>query len=356
MAGNHIDDIISNIDRATGDNLSSDETLGTETVVSEEGSIEEEGSGNAAEAAQPSEQQSTPQQQTKPQQQAEAKKPESRARSDANGNLLDANGNVIATAGVQRRLHEQNERMRGILSDRDREINDLKVQVRAGQVLNGIPQQLGITNEESFEMLKLGAMFKSDPVGAARTVVAKALEKGHNLEDILGEQSAGQVQMDAIRGMIDDRLAPLTKEREDNRRQAEAQAEAQRTWNEFLVRYPAAELHNDVLANIMREDPRGSQDHPAVIAERAYLRLESFCARNGLDINSPLNEQIKALQQRSQPQVPTSLQRRQNAPMPSPSNQRSAQVAQPVRSPLSGNASWREIIESVKADLAGGNG
>ena len=368
MAG-IIDDIFASMNAATGDNVTLDGSSDLDTSTDDTGAEqnnegaetpvldntkalpEEQTDDTSIEGVDAGSQQQKPTN-AKPQQQ---KKPEAKPKTDAKGNLIDDKGNIIATAGVQRRLHETNQRLTQLVTHKDQQIAQLTQQVQEARILNELPQRLGINNQEVEGALQIAYAFKQNPVEAARIVVAEALQRGHNLDEILGEQQAGQLQMTAVRQMLNEHLGPIQAERQQRLEQQRIEQESQAAFNQFLVNYPDAEANLQTLAELMAKDPhKGS---PYEVAERAYLRLSDYCRRNGFDISRPLAEQINnpAPAQANQQRNGQAQQRRTNAPLPSPNAGRTAHNPNVASTPVSANSSWREIINSVRQDLARGS-
>lgn len=367
MAGT-IDDIFASMNAATGDNVSLDGSLadttsdegndpGLEQEVPEKDGLQQlpEDQSNENDNTKEEVEAKPNQQQNKPQQNKQPAKKDVRQegpKTDDKGNIVDAEGKVIATAGVQRRLYEQNQRMSSVIQHKDHQIAQLTQQIQQSQVLNALPQRLGINNEEVEGALRIAYAFKQNPVEAARIVVAEALKKGHNLDEIIGEQQAGTLQMSAIRQMINENLGPIQAERQQVLEQQRIQRESEAAFNQFLVNYPDAEFNIDTLAELMAKDPQ--QGNPYQVAERAYLRLSDYCRRNGLDISKPLAEQINR-QAPAPANKQRNVQQRPNAALPSPNAGRTVVNAPVTSTPVSANSSWRDIINSVKQDLARGN-
>jgi hypothetical protein len=262
---------------------------------------------------------------------------EGQVRYDQAGNVIDARGNIVAPAGRGRRLDEQNRRYRGLLEAKDRELQQLKATQGESQFLNGAPAKLGLNNDETAAALDMMALFKNNPAQLVQIVLAEASAKGVDLNKLLG-QNIGAVQTDAIRKMLDDRLAPLdkiNKERAENERVTSA---VQTRYNTFLSNYPDADPHQDAIANLMRTQGLNEVE--------SYFRVREFALRNGLDFNSPLGPQLaQVIQQRGQPQQQAS-RRRPIVNGRAPSNgmtERKTEVASPDRT-------YASIIDEALAE------
>jgi hypothetical protein len=251
---------------------------------------------------------------------------EGQVRYDQAGNVIDARGNIVAPAGRGRRLDEQNRRYRGLLDAKERELQQVRAQASEAQFLNGAPAKLGLNTDETAAALDMMALFKNNPAQLVQIVLAEASAKGVDLNKLLGS-NMGAVQTDAIRKMLDDRLAPLdkiNKERAENERVTSA---VQTRYNTFLSKYPDADPHQDAIANLMRTQGLNEVE--------SYFRVREFALRNGLDFNSPLGPQLAQLmQQGGQPRQQASRRRPIVNGRP-PSNgmtERRTEVASPDRS------------------------
>jgi len=262
---------------------------------------------------------------------------EGQVRYDQAGNVIDARGNIVAPAGRGRRLDEQNRRYRGLLDAKERELQQFKAQASEAQFLNGAPAKLGLNTDETAAALDMMALFKNNPAQLVQIVLAEASAKGVDLNKLLG-QNMGAVQTDAIRKMLDDRLAPLdkiNKERAENERVTQA---VHTRYNTFLSKYPDADPHQDAIANLMRTQGLNEVE--------SYFRVREFALRNGLDFNSPLGPQLaQVMQQRGQPGQQASRRRPIVNGRP-PSNgmtERKTEVASPDRS-------YASIIDEALAE------
>lgn len=217
-------------------------------------------------------------------------------RSDAQGNLIDQNGQVVARAGAERRLYEKAtdattrlEQATGQLQMYANKVNELQQQVNQSQALNGMPQKLGLNENEAVMSMQLMNKWKQDPVGTIKYLLTEAKAAGHNV-DIEG--LAPGMDMGAIARIIDQRLQPLQQDREAQQREQQVQQEAERQYQEFIYNpaFPNARTHENEIAQLLRSDPRLS-------LEAAYYKLQSYALQRGLDFTQPLGPQLQYQQQ-----------------------------------------------------------
>ncbi len=220
-----------------------------------------------------------------------------RLGSDANGNLVDQAGNVIAKAGKERRLWEKVQRYEHFEVPQMREqIQTLTNESAQKEVLNNVPRQLGLSDEETLQGMRLIASYKKDPVATINYILTEARSAGHNLQGV----GQGQVDLAAINRLLDQRLGPLLEDRETQQRQNDANVQAQTQYNDFITRFPDAATHEDVIARLLAGDPKLS-------AEAAYYQLKLWVQEKGLNWNQPLQAQLNAAAPQganTQPAVP----------------------------------------------------
>lgn len=259
------------------------------------------------------------------QQQQQRKKPEDADQQKR----TDEYGNPIGSKGyhVTRRLKTQVDSLRNVNGGLERQIENLTRQVAEANVLNGLPKQLGLSNEDTAELLQLSAILKANPTEGARKVIEVALAKGANLKDIVNDEFIPNLSLNATRRLLDERLGPIQEERQ-TRQDVDKQDEgAVREANRFLSDYPEARLHAQVIADQTKEikaeyAQRGIPISSYVAAEKAFERLQAFCDRNGFDINEDLLPQIEAkkAETRSPSGARHSPSRQPSRPIPNGSN------------------------------------
>ncbi len=210
-----------------------------------------------------------------------------RLTSDEKGNLVDGQGNIVANAGKERRLWERVQRFEHYeVPELRRQLSDLTNQVAQVDVLNNVPRQLGLSDEDALQGLRLIASYKKDPVATIQYILTEARAAGHNVQ----AENQGQVDLAAINRLLDDRLGPLLEDRATQQRTTEADAEAAKQYRDFTTRFPDAVMHEDVIAGILQHDTTLSPD-------AAYYQLRLWVQEHGLNWNQPLQPQVAAAQQ-----------------------------------------------------------
>lgn len=210
-----------------------------------------------------------------------------RLTSDEKGNLVDGQGNVVANAGKERRLWERVQRFEHFeVPQLQRTISELTNTAAQTQVLNNVPRQLGLSDEDAVQGLRLIASYKKDPVATIQYILTEARAAGHNVQ----AENQGQVDLAAVSRLLDDRLGPLLEDRATQQRTTKADQDAARQYQDFTTRFPDAVMHEDIIAGILQRDKTLSPD-------AAYYQLRLWAQEHKLNWNQPLRPQIDAAQQ-----------------------------------------------------------
>ena len=209
--------------------------------------------------------------------------------------LVDANGNIIARGGKERRLYETAQKERTRSNDLQQQVTSLQGQLEAINQAGSIGTQLGLTPDEVTTGAQIMKSYKDNPVETVKYMLTQAQAAGHNIEGITGTDVA------SIKQMIDDAMSPILQDRQAQLDIQSNEAEAQQTYNRFVGTYPDAPVHANSLARLLEEDQTLSP-------EAAYFKLKSFYAEKGLDWSKPLEtleqEARQAPQQESTQTLP----------------------------------------------------
>ena len=266
---------------------------------------------------------------------------------DAQGNLYDQKGGLIARAGSERRLFERNARMGIMVEEGSTRVKQLETELNAYKQNDGIQRQYGLTQEDLTAGLPIIGEFKKDPLSAAKRIVEMVAGMGYNISDILGKDAGDAIELKAVSRMLDERLKPLTKmsEREAaQERQQAADREAEKAVVSFFERHENAEMHGADIDRLLGLRPELSP-------EQAYYEIKLFAQREGLDFNLPLAPQmqsrIDSVQGVSQQTTNNRQQTRYNPPLPNGSAGR--QRAQAVNEDQfdDARAEWGDIISAA---------
>lgn len=233
---------------------------------------------------------------------------------DKNGNLYNAQGQMIARAGSERRLFERSQRQGAILEEQKSTIERLAQENQQYKQAMEQPSRLGITPEDLAVGYPIIADFKRDPVGAARKMVEMVLGMGHNLQDIIGGDAGQSLDMKAVSRMLEDRLAPLNeigKVRAQQQQQEQQRRASEAAIARFVDEHEHSGIHLDAIDSLIGKNPGMSP-------ERAYFEIRDFARKYNLDFSKPLGPQVANMRQAGAPNRDAS-QRRQsprNIPLP----------------------------------------
>jgi hypothetical protein len=272
-------------------------------------------------------------------------------RTDEKGNLIDKDGNILATAGAERRHFERAQQQQRYIDRIEKELIDARKQDAYARALNEVPQKLGLSMSEAEMGLQAIASFKKDPVATARWMLQETMRQGYNLQQIVGADAKGQavggsLDLQAVRSMIAEAMQPLVGDRQAQQRQSEAEMGAQREYDEFVAKHEHATVHDDVLAAMLQSDPK-------MTPQVAYWQLREYATKHGLDFAQPLRAQVLARQQGGN-RTNGHAQPRPNAPqqqqMPMPNGSAPTQAMQQGPNMAAPDEAWDVIVRQSMQD------
>lgn len=205
---------------------------------------------------------------------------------DANNNIVNEQGQIIAKAGTERRLYEKTQRLGAALDNKSQALAKYEAEDKQFDNLRGKVKSHGLSVDEFAEGINMVIGFKSDPIGTAKKVLETVLAMGHNVTDILGADAGNAIEMSAVSKMLDERLKPLLSPLETKRVTDEQTERAQKAWDKFCDDNEYAEVHEVILDRMLGENPD-------LTPQKAYNALVQFANKHGLDISLPLGPQIE---------------------------------------------------------------
>jgi hypothetical protein len=227
-----------------------------------------------------------PQQPQAPQQAATGLPHERGLRRTNTGDLVNADGQLVARAGTESRHWQRaNDAAREIQSMRG-ELDQLRTANEAFRSAATSFSTLGLQPNEMAAAANLMANWKQNPASVIKYLLTEAQAAGHDLSAILGGAQAG-VDPAAIRRIVQEAVAPLTSAQQEQHRVAQAHDNAAREYQDFAQQYPEALVQEEEIASLMRRFPDMS-------AEAAHLRLHNYALQNGFDYTQPLRPQFEA--------------------------------------------------------------
>lgn len=202
-----------------------------------------------------------------------------------------------------------------------------------------------MSNDEVAQAMDVAARMKrGDVLGVAKDILAAIAAKGYNVTDLLGSDVGDSIELKAINRMIDERLAPITRQEQDRQRQIEAARVGEQNYRQFVANNEYADLHADDIVRLMQRE--------GVNPQIAYNRLLQFATVNRLDFSQPLKPQIEARiraaqANQQQQQQPNGQQRK---PMPNGASTRHSGAVPTV--PLANaDDDWGTIISEVQRTM-----
>ena len=172
---------------------------------------------------------------------------------DANNNIDNEQGQIIAKAGTERRLYEKTQRLGAALDNKSQALAKYEAEDKQFDNLRGKVKSHGLSVDEFAEGINMVIGFKSDPIGTAKKVLETVLAMGHNVTDILGADAGNAIEMSAVSKMLDERLKPLLSPLETKRVTDEQTEKAQRAWEKFCDDNEYAEVHEVTLDRMLGE-------------------------------------------------------------------------------------------------------
>jgi len=213
--------------------------------------------------------------------------------------FVDANGNVIAAGGKERRFYETAQREKSRADQATTKIAELEGQLKAINDAGNVGTQYNLSPDELTTGAQLIAAYKNNPVETIQYMLTQAQGSGHNVSNIV----SGGTDMGAVKQMLDNALAPLIGDRQTAMETQAAQDEALKIYNDFSTQHPDAEVHENSLARLLQEEP-------SLNVDTAYYKLRNYYLEKGLDWTKSLEtlqQEYDAAQSRApntQPQPP----------------------------------------------------
>jgi hypothetical protein len=186
--------------------------------------------------------------------------------------LVDANGNIIATGGKERRFYETAQREKSRADKYEKDLASARQQLEAVERAGTVGTQYGLSPNEVVTGAQLIAAYKNNPVEAIQYMLTQAQANGHNVDSII----SGGTDMAAIKQMLNDSLAPILGKHQAEVDTQETNARAQEIYNGFISQHPDAVVHEDALSRLLQQEPSLSLD-------AAYYKLQSYYHQRGLD-------------------------------------------------------------------------
>jgi len=262
-------------------------------------------------------------------------------RKGPRGELLDKNGNIVATTRREKQLAYNLNRAQYAANQASRDARKMHAALNQYREIDVAMKQNNLNHSQVMEAMQLRALAEKDPITAVRDVIARVLAAGATMEQILGHDAVPAINASVIKQELDRRLGPLEKQTQARQRQAEIEERAQEQMEAFVQHHPHAETHGVEISNLVSQH--------GLTPERAYFELRSWVERRGMDFTSPLKPQIEAATRRG------NGGRRQSTPgdmRGAPAgNLPTHSTANGSRGDFRSNTPWRDIASAVFTEL-----
>ena len=255
------------------------------------------------------------QQDTPPAQPAQRRLPANNA-----GDLIDPNtGAVVARAGNERRYYEAARTAQQNVQRITGELERTTTELHAFREAATLPRELGLAPAEVTNAMQWFAHWKQNPVEAATKVLTELRAMGYEIEGL-----GGQIDMAALRHMVQEAVSPFKQDRDAAQQQYQAEQQISTELNALYSAFPWAREQQQELVSLLQADP-------TLTLREAALHLRAYAAERGYDLQKPLRAQVLAAQ--------NGPQRANNARMPAPSTTSDAPLT--PRRTTSGNHDLR---------------
>lgn len=244
--------------------------------------------------------------------------------------LVDANGQVIATGGKERRFYETAKREGARADKATKDLELVNAQMKAITDAGTVGTQYGLTPEEVTTGAQLIASYKKNPVETIQYLLTQAQSNGHNIDAI----QAGGLDMNAVQLMLDKALAPLVGDRQKELDTQAANDRAQEIYDDFNANHPDGAVHESSISRLMK-------DNPKLTVEAAYYKLQAYYAQKGLDWTKSLDT-LQQEQEAGKSKV--------NTPSQPPEGNVNAANATDTAQVADVNTSTSDIIKQAMAD------
>jgi hypothetical protein len=267
-------------------------------------------------------------------------------RKGARGELLDRNGNIVATTRREKQLAYNLNRAQYAANQARRDLGKMQEHFKSYQAIDGLMKQHNINPQMAQEAIQLRAMAEKDPITAVRDIVARVLATGVTMDDLFGQDAVPAINARVITNELDRRLGPVEQAARQRQQEQQLNERAIEQAEQFIQGHPHADTHGTEISGLVANH--------GLTPERAYFELRSWVERRGFDFTSPLKPQIEAAMKRQQAKG-GSVGRRPSTPGDMRGVQPQAGVqlqnGSNQRGDFRSNTPWRDIASAVFTEL-----
>lgn len=214
-------------------------------------------------------------------------------KSNTNGDILDAQGNLIAKQGYGRSIFHK---LYPHIEHYAKENAALTSKMKNFEDANALAKSSGLSLDEQGAGMHLMMQWKKDPAKTIQTMLTLAGERGIDVSSIT--QGGGGLDMSAYRNTVTEvvtkaleQFLPLVENFQQTRQQQELSDNALTEYNAFMEEFPDAAPHQGAIASLMRDKQLSHRE--------AYYALTAFAATNKLDFTKDLKPQLLARQNKN---------------------------------------------------------
>lgn len=251
-------------------------------------------------------------------------------------------GRTVARGGIERKIFEDGQRATRQLNQVNTELGNAKRMLASINEVTQEAVRLNVAPQDQVIAIRVMSDFMRDPVKTLQALVEEVKSKGYQIPFL--EQGVSQgMDLNAIQRMIDNKMAPITQQRQMEQQNHQARQQAEADLNHFLEDNQEANQNLDVLSEML-------QAQPGLPLQSAYTKMIRWAHENGLDWTQNLKAQIA--QQRSQQEQPTHQQPTQQEQRPLPGRRGASRTGTTQLNGGGGqqfneNASWADIIRQA---------
>jgi hypothetical protein len=216
-----------------------------------------------------------------------------KVRPDAKGNLVDAQGKVVAKAGTERRFYESREKVKKDLGVREVQLRETAGRLtRVTEIARQLKerydgfaaqqrqmQELGIAGEDHIAALNLYSQLKKDTRGTLQKLLTRAAANGISIDGNSQQQTQPNIA-DVVKEVLNGQLKPIhdfvsAAQQRDQRSQQdqEARVAVQQEVETWFGLNPDARPYAQVILKVLR-NPSYARMPLGEIWARVQLNLE----------------------------------------------------------------------------------
>lgn len=207
-----------------------------------------------------------------------------RVKDDGQGNLVDAQGNLVARRGPERRWYNEARAAADRVQQTQQELEALRGKVEPYEKAFATFANLQMAPQDIAIGAQLFKSFRTNPAATIEYLMTEARKNGVQIEGL-----GGSVDTAAIKATVMEALSPILQDRAQAQQLREADSAADHEYEEFVndPDYQFARVHENELVAVMKLYPNYSM-------QQAYMKLENEALKNGLDFSQPLAPQWNA--------------------------------------------------------------